>query len=122
MGFRRIPLDLFDVRGWVPRPWGETRRAAAILTTHSFIKVISILYIQYLDVAHSLDMRAHVLSYFAEAAAVQRLVDRLSGVGDPGAGPEPGGWECVSSNRAGAGWRVRRWGSLVRSGWTLSVR
>ena len=86
MGFRRIPLDLFEVRGWVPRPWGETRRAAAILTTHSFIKVIIILYLHYLDVAHSLDMRAHVLSYFTEAAAVQRLVDRLSGVGDPRAG------------------------------------
>ena len=55
--------------------------------------------------SHSLDMRAHVLSYFTEAAAVQRLVDRLSGVGDSGAGPEPGGRECVSSNRAGAGWR-----------------
>ena len=46
-------------------------------------------------VSHGLDMRAHVLSYFTGAAAVQRLVDRLSGAGDPRAGSELGGREWV---------------------------
>ena len=36
-----------------PRPWGEARRAAAILATHSFINDINILYLQYLDVTRS---------------------------------------------------------------------
>ena len=45
-----------------PRPWGGTRRAPAILATYSFINAINILYLQYLDVTHRLDMRAHVRS------------------------------------------------------------
>ena len=75
-----------------------------ILTTYSFINM-KIFFIYNVLTSHGLDMRAHVLSYFTGAAAVQRLVDRLSGAGDPRAGPELGGWECVSSNRAGASWR-----------------
>ena len=56
-------------------------------------------YLSPISWCHTVLTCAHVLSYFTGAAAVQRLVDRLSGAGDPRAGPEPGERECVIEPR-----------------------